>query len=371
MVYEYISADNHLDLLWIPGQLWQERLPAKLKAIGPQVIETDDGTFWEWEGKRRGASADGRDNAKYIALFQEKGVTIEDGALPPSDPKYLIEHMDLSKIYAGVSYGDVRKWNIADPELLFEVYRAYNDWCVEINKTNPDRVIMLPQVPTALPERVPDEIRRVAKMGARGIDFSPFDVAQPVYNEVWEPTWQAAAETGMVVCIHIGGSADSAIPPNGRGKRLAFLSTAPMNVANTCAQLVFCGAFERHPDLQVMFGECRIGWVPFLIQWMDRQVIERDPDPTAPLSLWPSEYIARQVCFAFEEDYIGTQMLKFDWSHLQECAVWGSDYPHPQGTWPDVSPPIDKMFETVDPAIRRRVLFEHAAELFHIEGPKD
>lgn len=369
MEYKYISADNHLDLLWMPGSLWQEALPAKLRAIGPRVVETDDGAFWEWEGKRRGKSAAGSDNARHIEAFRKQGVAIEDGALPPSEARYLLEHMDLSRIYASVIFGDVRKWNIADPELLLAVYRVYNDWCLEMNRAAPDRIVFLPQVPTALPEKCPDEIRRVARLGARGIDFSPFDVAEPVHDEIWEPIWAAAAETGLVISIHIGGTADSAIPPNRRGRRLAFLSTAPFNIANTCAEMLFAGVFERYPDLQVLFGECRIGWVPFLIQWMDRQVVERTPDPTAPLSLWPREYIARQVCFAFEEDYIGARLMEHDWSHLKECAVWGSDYPHPQGTWPDVSPPIDRMFESIDPAIARRVLFDHAAELFRIDGP--
>ena len=53
------QRDNHLDKLWIPADLWQQRLPARLREAGPKVVETDDGTSWEWEGKLRGAAADG------------------------------------------------------------------------------------------------------------------------------------------------------------------------------------------------------------------------------------------------------------------------------------------------------------------------
>jgi len=369
MTYDYISADNHLDKLWIPADLWRERLPRRLREAGPKVVETDDGTMWEWEGRLRGAAADGADNASHIERFRRKGVAIEDGALPPSDPKYLIEHMDLSRIYASVVFGDVRKWDIDDPQLLLEVYRAYNDFCLEINRAAPDRIHMLPHLPTALPEACPGEIERVAKAGARGFEFCPFDVARPVWDEVWDPTWAAAEACGLVLCAHIGGAAASAVPGYGRGAHHAFLSTAPFNIANMCAEMIFSAVFERHPKLMVLFGECRIGWLPFFIQWMDRQVVERKPDPAVPISLWPSEYVARQIRFAFEEDYVGARLIGHDWSHLEGCVVWGSDYPHDQGTWPDVSPAIDKMFEGVDPKVRRAVLFDRAAELFHIEGP--
>jgi predicted TIM-barrel fold metal-dependent hydrolase len=369
MQYEYISADNHLDKLWIPGNLWRERLPAHLREAGPKIVESDSGTSWEWEGRLRGAAADGADNAKYIERFRSKGANIEDGALPPSEAEYLLEHMDMSKIYAGVTFGDVRKWDVADPELLVAVYRAYNDFVLEINQANPDRLVMLPNIPTALPEACPAEIERVAKLGARGVEFCPFDVGKPVYDEVWEATWAVAEDTGLAICAHIGGKADSAVPPYGRGASIAFLSTAPFNIANTCAELIFSAVFERHPKLQWLFGECRIGWLPFFIQWMDRQVVERKPDAGVPITLLPSEYIDRQIRFAFEEDYIGTRLLEFDWSKIQNCVVWGSDYPHDQGTWPDVSPPLDKMFEGIDPTLRKAVLFDRTAEMFGIKGP--
>ena len=41
--YLYISADNHLDTHWCPKNLWQDRLPAKFKDIGPKVIEGENG----------------------------------------------------------------------------------------------------------------------------------------------------------------------------------------------------------------------------------------------------------------------------------------------------------------------------------------
>ena len=367
--YEYISADNHLDTHWIPKNLWQDRLPAKFREQGPRVEDTDQGSYWFWEGDRHDESADGVSNPKFIEGFRSQGVTIEDGALPPSDPKYLLEHMDMSKIYSSVIFSAVRKWHVKEPELCKAVYRAFNDFAMEINQVSPDRIIMLPALPTQFPEECIAEFDRVVKMGARAFEFPPFDVAVPVYDEAWEPLWARAAEAETPLCIHIGGAAGSAIPSEGRGASLAFLSTAPFNLTNTCAQAIFSGAFERNPKLNLLFAECRIGWVPFLLQWMDRQTEERAPDPRAPLSMLPSEYAMRNCRFTFEEDYMGTEMMKTDWSMLEKVAVWGSDYPHTQGTWPDVSGPIDEMFKGIDPETKRNVLWNYAAEMFGIQGP--
>ena len=47
-----ISVDDHLVE---PADLFEQRLPAALRAAGPRVVETDDGDeLWEFEGRRIG-----------------------------------------------------------------------------------------------------------------------------------------------------------------------------------------------------------------------------------------------------------------------------------------------------------------------------
>ena len=112
----------------------------------------------------------------------------------------------------------------------------------------------------------------------------------------------------------MGDGAGVAYPPNERGSSFAHFSISPFALLKQIPQFVFSGAFERFPKLQVSVAECRIGWLPFLITWMDRQVEVRPPDPTAPLSMLPSEYVKRNMTFTFEEDYIGAHMLAHDWA---------------------------------------------------------
>ena len=69
--YKYISTDNHMDLLWYPKGIIQDRIPSKFKEQAPKVVETERGTLWEWEGKLRGLSADGKDNAEHLKRFSD------------------------------------------------------------------------------------------------------------------------------------------------------------------------------------------------------------------------------------------------------------------------------------------------------------
>lgn len=367
--YLYISADNHLDSRWLPKDLWLKRAAAKFRDRAPQVVETDKGSVWTWEGKARGEAADGSNHARLVKRFFSKA-DVKPGELPPSDPRIILEHLDISKVYTGVFYGDTRKWQIDDPELLKDVYRAYNDFCLEVNSRDRDRIMLLPMLPTALPEVCVAEFQRVVRAGARAVEFGVFDCGKPIFDEAWEPLWEAAAAAKVPLCSHIGDKAGTPYPPNIRGSSLAHFASVPFGIARQIAQFVFCGAFERHPDLNVSIAECRIGWLPFLINWMDRQVEQRDPDPTVKLSKLPSDYVRKNMTFTFEEDYVGARLLREDWAVIRDCVIWGSDYPHEQGTWPDPGESIDKMLNGLPTSLQRDILWNRSQRLFNIKVGK-
>ena len=54
MQYNVISGDSHVDMTWMPGDLWVSQAPAKFRAVAPHVVETDEGLKWTAEGKTLG-----------------------------------------------------------------------------------------------------------------------------------------------------------------------------------------------------------------------------------------------------------------------------------------------------------------------------
>jgi uncharacterized protein len=367
--YRYISADDHANTRFFPKNTWLDRIAPKFRDRAPHVVETPEGSVWMCDGKRVAEAADGSGNASAVKDFGKRGMTLPPGALPTANPQMLLEHMDMGSIYARVFYGDTRRWNVADVELWVEVNRVQNDYLLELSSHAPERILALPNLPTRVPEACVPELQRVAKLGAKAAEFSVFDAAEPVYSPVWEPLWAVAVDTDLAICCHIGDKYGTPYPPNLQGQSRAHFSTVPFSAGPAITQFVFGGVLERHPTLRVCFAECRVGWLPFLISWMDRQVHERPPDPTVHLSLLPSEYFKRQMRVTFEDDLIGVHLLREPWSYLQDSAMWGSDYPHGQGLWPDPTATIEELFAGFDPVLKRAVLFDRAADFFRIKTP--
>ena len=46
MDYDLISADDHMDLNYLPRDLWVKRLPRKWRSLAPTVENTPKGPFW-------------------------------------------------------------------------------------------------------------------------------------------------------------------------------------------------------------------------------------------------------------------------------------------------------------------------------------
>ena len=379
--YTSISADNHLDLLWMPRDTWQRTLPAALREVGPKVVETDRGSLWEFEGSLHGPAADGSDNARMLNILREQGFDVPDGSLPPSDPQLLLRLMDQQGMLAAVTFGGLAWKSAKEPDLLKAIYAGFNEYAFEMMAAAPDRLIILPNVTTRFPEEVPAQIEALAKRGARAVEFPYWDAAQPLYEDVWERTWSVAEEAGIRLCGHLGNPGGAnAIPRRRNGARSAWGAAVPMTVAVHIGQLIFAGVFDRHPGLRFCFAETRIGWAPFWLSWADRQVsINREDDPrfrnieqpgeAVRLSRLPSEIFRRNVTLTFEEDDVGVQLLATT-PALADAALWGGDFPHPQGVWgANTATQLDGMFAEVDPAIKQRVLMDHAAELFGVRVP--
>jgi predicted TIM-barrel fold metal-dependent hydrolase len=374
--YRFNSADNHIDQRWIPARLWHDRVAAKFRENAPKVVEDDGAWVWVWEGKvfggRDGGAADSPDNRKILnKYYGEHAKNLPDGALPPADAELILKHMDMAGIWAYVGYAAVRKWEVKDVALRHEIHRVYNDWMMEMNGVHPDRLLMLPIMPVFDPDAALAELERMKKLGCKAVEFPVADMSKEIWEDCWEPFWSACEDGNVTVCSHIGDRAGAPYPQTDHGVRMAYFSCVPFSAAKPISQLAYSGTLMRHPKLKYTYGECRAGWAPMLLYWMDRQAEERPGlFKETGLKERPSDYVRRQVTITFEEDYVAGMLLQHPGSGLADILMWGADYPHEQGIWPNVDPVIDRIFEGIDPAIRRRIVFDRCLEMFGLTGPE-
>jgi len=131
----------------------------------------------------------------------------------------------------------------------------------------PERYIGLAVLPTHDPAEALKEAERTADLpGLRGLFLGVEGANFPVTDASYDPFWAAAAEQGRPVALHIGASRQldksrSYGANMAAGTLEAWVSTAPMSIAESIAMLIFGGPRERHLELRIVIADGGIGWL--------------------------------------------------------------------------------------------------------------
>jgi predicted TIM-barrel fold metal-dependent hydrolase len=126
-------------------------------------------------------------------------------------------------------------------------------------------------------------------------------------------------------------------------------------------KVVASGALDRHPDLKVLVSEGGATWVPFLADRMEEGYRQHAMAVRPKLKRSPKEIVYSQVYASFQHDEsaIGA-MTAMGFNNV----MWGSDYPHMEGTWGHTQDTLHHLFGDVDPKVRDRITRGTFEELF-------
>ena len=94
--------------------------------------------------------------------------------------------------------------------------------------------------------------------------------------------------------------------------------------------VIFAGVLEHHPGIKIVIGEAGTGWIPYILHRMDAEW--EDQFKELDLKMKPSEYWRRQCYATYQTDPVGVKLLD---ELGEDNIMWGSDFPHPDGIWPD------------------------------------
>jgi len=389
-----ISVDDHVIE---HANVWQDRLPAKYKDVGPRVVQErghmefvggvfsyepgDDGDlcdWWVYEDKKipqtRLSAAAGfdRDEVKVV------GITYEEMRKGCWDQKARLEDMDANWTEASmcfpssfVRFCGQRFYEAADKELADLCVKAYNDWQVEEwCADSGGRLIPCIIVQLWDPQLAAAEIRRNAARGVPGMTFSeiPPYLGLPSIHDAdgyWDPVFEACNETGMVMNMHIGSS--SKMPSTSADAPAAVGSTLTFNNAMaSMTDFMFSGVLHRYPNLKLAYSEGQLGWIPYMLERADKVweenrgwggIGDKVPEP-------PSTYYYRQIYGCFFDDAYGLKNID---QVGVDNACFETDYPHSDSSWPDTKEEVTRMCEGLSDELIYKVVRGNAINMLSLD----
>ena len=376
MQYKRISADCHLDMIWLPPDLFTSEAPRELKERMPFVSEGPNGKEWV---ARNGASFGlvagvGSAGRKYEPGKQHRADRMAEtglyeagfkGIRRPGDPDLRAKELDKDGVDAEVIYGVLAAAaKLEDAGASAEMLRIYNDFIIDFCRHYPQRMIGLACLPFGDIPAAVKEVHRVAKLGVKGVELSCSWNMTPMWHPMWDPLWAAIDETQLPLHFHTFPSVDPKLRAEttgdaGLAMRYSSICMFQMTLGNILTALMGAAVFERFPRFRVVFGESGIGWLPYLIDRMDNEYLDQYRD--IKMKLLPSEYWRRQCRATFQYDRIGTKLIE---DMGVETLMWGSDYPHPDGIWPDSSQYIAEQFGHLSADVTHKITCENAGKFY-------
>ena len=371
MGYNIISGDSHIDLRFMPGDVFVSNASSGMRDKMPRVVETPTGRRWKANGTDLGVVGQEVDTNTFSTEMAMRWEAMLAGGFfdepekgyHPTNPDLRIKDQQRDGVDAEVMYGLLRiSAVLSDNEQIVEIFRIYNDWLAEFCNTHPGRFAGLACIPNHDPAAAAAELHRAAKLGLKGADFGVGGAVKPIYYRDWDVLWEASHETGLPISFHTTGLLP--MPPD--ASDASQYDAVFHNIRTTLFQLagaefltsaIFSGACERYPNFKFVLGECGVSWLPYIIDRMDHE-----GEGQEGLKLKPSEYWHRQGYSTFQKENIAGELI-----HLvgEENVIWGSDYPHQDGVWPDSRQVIENnLVGLKNPQAKRKVICENAARLY-------
>lgn len=351
------SADSHI---MEPPTLFLDGLPGNLKDHAIHARKEGEFLITGTKEKIIYRLRVGQHREKELGDAQRKGIREIPGRL---------EDMELEGIDAEICFPSLGLWlyalDSADAEAASA--RLYNDWNNEFLGGHPERFVRCGMLPVL---DFSNTVAELEYLGSKGYTAAMLPAVTPPslpkYNdEKWDAVFSKAAELGIVFVMHTGTGLESVVVERGPGAGIINYSNQMMDACRSAMYLVAGGVLDRNPGSKVAFIESGASWLVALAERMD-EVEEAHANFVFPkLSRRPSQIIDDQVWASFQHDRACITAAAAGLAGAKNI-MWGSDYPHAEGTFPISRPIQEQLFEglNVPEAIRDDVIGMNASRLF-------
>ena len=366
-----ISVDDHVVE---PPDLWTSRLPSKYADRCPRVerdsavFNFEGGVFSYEKGVKNGSPCDWWLYDDLIYPFPKlsaavgfenldvEPVTFDEirpGSWKQADR---LADMDANHVDVSICFPNVLPrfcgqtfLEREDKDLALLCVKAYNDWMIDewCEGEGKGRLIPLTLIPLWDPVAAAEEVHRCANKGSFAVAFSenPSHLGLPSVhdeNNFWDPFFTACQETETVICMHIGSS--SKMPSTSPDAPFSVSSTITFaNAMGSMCDYILSGIFVRFPKLRIAYAEGQVGWMPYVVERMDKIWEERgDASFGIDLPNPPSSYIPNHIWGCIFDDEVG--LKNRDIIGMNQIC-FEVDFPHADTTFPNTLKVATKICE--------------------------
>lgn len=262
-------------------------------------------------------------------------------------------------------------------ELRWAGVQAHNRWLVDFCALAPQRRRGVAQVFPHDIDRALMEIRWAVEQGCFGgilvPAVSPGDTVEPLFHTRYEPIWALCEELDISVVQH-SGTGSPEMPMDQPASNPVLITEMAHWAHRTLSHLLLAGVFERYPRLRfapteqgTMFVRGDLMILEAMVPAMKTSAHNRTygmfgGSSVDELTLTPTEYVRRNCYFgasSFSPYELGAIKLLGD-----EHVMWGSDYPHEEGTTPHSRQAIQWALADQPVESCRRILAGNAAKVY-------
>jgi predicted TIM-barrel fold metal-dependent hydrolase len=255
--------------------------------------------------------------------------------------------------------------------------RAHNRWLVDFVAEAPARRAGIGQIFLNDIDDAIADVRWIHEHGLRGGILLPNlapDVTwvRPLYDPEYDRLWKVIEDLGVPVNVHGGTGAPSY--GNFPISMLLYINEVGFYSQRPLVQFLLSGVFERFPKLKFVITETGSAWVPGLLKQLDTISARiRDTGATGEirynrdiiLPLLPTEYFRRQCYMGISQPQPEDAAVLDLYGH--ENFMWGSDYPHDEGTYPFTREHLRQVFSDRTEAVMHDLLTNNAARLYDFD----
>jgi predicted TIM-barrel fold metal-dependent hydrolase len=252
--------------------------------------------------------------------------------------------------------------------------RAHNRWLADWCARFPERRAGIGQVFLNDVDEAIKDVRWIKEHGLRGgilISAIPPDCkwVKPLYDPVYDPLWKVCEELEVPVNSHGG----TGMPDYGKypAAALLFISEVPFYSQRPFLQLMFSGVFERFPNLKFVMTEMGCSWLPPMLNRLDAVFAQiRKTGRTGEMRYSEEHILPKSATEYFQQNcWVGVSQPGPDDAAARykiglDKFMWGSDYPHDEGTAPFSREHLRQRFSDAPVSEMRQMLGENAAKLY-------